>query len=565
MPYDLRTIKLPRLGDRALSSVVALLENGTTRRWLEPFMLRETGVYRLREASFRETPTFMPLHHPGRAPSPAAAKASLTVFQRLLESPDEASAGPLPSTLDFARAYRAGQTTPSRVAERVIAAIDASNSAPRPLRAVISSMDQDIRRQAAESEARLRKGRPLGPLDGVPVAIKDEIDALPYATTVGTQVYGQDASADHDATVVARLRAQGAVIIGKTNMHEIGIGVTGANTHHGHCHNPHNPDHYPGGSSSGSAAAVAAGLCPLAVAADGGGSVRIPAALCGVVGLKPTYGRVSEHGAFPLCWSVAHIGPIGMTVDDVALGYALMAGVDLLDPNTLDQPSLHLTDYLQPRLKDVRIGLYAPWFSHADREIVRNCHLAVEALRAQGATVVEVEIDDLELQRAAHAITISSEMLTAVQEEYLAQSSRFSPDTRLALGLARYFSNTDYLRAQRMRTRAIAIYEGVFQHIDLLITPTTGILAPRIHARDDESAEASLSTLTDLMRFAFPANLTGLPALTLPVEPAANGLPIGVQLMARPWQEHLLLRAGRAIESRFPRPRAAVSWNLLED
>jgi Asp-tRNA(Asn)/Glu-tRNA(Gln) amidotransferase A subunit family amidase len=158
----------------------------------------------------------------------------------------------------------------------------------------------------------------LGPLDGVPIAVKDELDQVPYATTAGTRFLGRE-PASSDATVVARLRSAGALLVGKTNMHEVGLGITGVNPHHGTSRNPYDPARITGGSSSGSAAAVAAGLCPIAVSADAGGSIRIPAALCGVVGLKPTFGRMSERGAAALCWSLAHIGVIGASSADVAL------------------------------------------------------------------------------------------------------------------------------------------------------------------------------------------------------------------------------------------------------
>jgi Asp-tRNA(Asn)/Glu-tRNA(Gln) amidotransferase A subunit family amidase len=578
MSYDLKSFKLPRLGDRALHSVVALLENQHARHMLESALLKETGVTLLRQEPFDEAPAFQPLHPVKRALAANTAKASLAVLQSVMGVAGKCPASPVPSVSDYVLAYRSGSTTPTRMAEQLITAIAESNAGKLPLHAVISTMDQDIRRQARESEQRFSEGKPLGLLDGVPVLVKDELNAVPYTTTAGTLVYGQDASVAQDATVVSRMRAEGAIIIGKANMHEIGIGVTGANVNYGHCRNPYAPHAYTGGSSSGSAAAVAAALCPLSIGADGGGSIRIPAALCGMVGLKPTFGRVSEYGAFPLCWSLAHIGPIGATVDDVALGYATMAGADIFDANTMLQPPVHLTDYLKRDLTGVKLGVFSPWFSHASREIVQNCQVAIEMLKALGATVQEISIDMLELQRVAHAVTISSEMLTAVQQEYLADPRKFAGDTRLALALARCFSSTDYIRAQRMRTRSIAQYYRIFQQVDMIVTPTTGIVAPPIMAKDDDSCEASLSVLTDLMRFCFVANLTGLPALTLPVQPVEAVLsgarhigaglsdsvyPVGLQLMAKPWHEHLLLRTARALESEITRTRPALRFSPL--
>ena len=560
MPYDLKSFHLPHLGDRALHSVVSLLENNYSCRLFEPLLIKETGAHLLRAHAFSEAPTFLPLHHVSRAPSASAAKASLATLQGLVDQVDKLPVAPVPSVFDYANAYRQGQLTPTQMADRLVQQIEASNQGKKPLHAIIATMDQDIRRQARESEKRLKAGKALSVLEGVPVAVKDELDAIPYTTTAGTIIFGQDGSAEQDSTVVARLRAAGAIIIGKANMHEIGIGVTGANVHYGHCRNPYDPDRYTGGSSSGSAAAVAAGLCPLAIGADGGGSIRIPAALCGMVGLKPTFGRVSKHGAFPLGWSVGHIGPIGATVDDVAIGYATMAGPDVLDAGSLQQPPPHLSDYLKTNLKGLKLGIFSPWFTHAAPEIVRHCQLAVEELKALGATVVEIEIDELELQRVAHAIVISTEMLCSMQPEYEADASRYAGDSRLALSIGRCFSSTDYIRAQRMRTRAIQAYEQLFQKVDVIVTPTTGILAPPILAKNDDSCEASLTTLTDLMRFAFVGNLTGLPALTVPVTPTETGMPVGLQLMGAPWQEHTLLRVGRALEQKIRRSAPKVRF-----
>ncbi|OZG71607.1 amidase [Hahella sp. CCB-MM4] len=560
MPYDLKSLKVPRLAGAPLKSIVALMENNYSRTLLSPALMKETGASKIRSTRLNTLPTFLPKHAYGRQLSAERAKSTLEIFAE----PDfQASESPLPSVMDYARAYRSGQIGPEEIADKVIAAITESDRKQPPLRAIITTFDQDIRHQASESAKRLANGQPLSLLDGVPVAIKDEIDAVPYATTVGTRVYGNDNSAEHDATVVARLRAAGAVIIGKANMQEIGIGVTGANSHHGHCRNPHNLHHYPGGSSSGSAASVAAGLCPVAIGADGGGSIRIPASLCGLAGLKPTWGRVSEHGAFPLCWSVAHIGPIGQTVDDVAMAYALIAGADPLDPYCVEQPLPHLSDYRNKDLSGLTIGVFSSWFSHASREVVQKCQLAVEKLKSLGVTVKTINIEDLDLQRIAHALTISSEMLAAVDMEHRHNSKVFALDTRLNLALAKVFSSTDYVKAQRVRTLAINEFNRVLQDVDMIVTPTTAITAPPVQQESDDSAESNIQVLTELMRFAFPANLTGLPALTVPVDYDEKGLPIGLQLMGKAWSEHLLLRCGKALEGLCERKRAAYSFNML--
>jgi len=313
--YDLRTINLPSLAGTKLRLAVELLDS-PLRRFLLPRLLREAGITWLRSQVFADPPTFAPRHWGG----PAQAGAMAVPQNEWPESSAESGTGfHFASVHDYARAYQENITSPEDVANRVLQAITASNEASPPLRAVIAVNRDDVLRQAEGATKRIRAGVALGIFDGVPVGVKDEVDMVPFPTTAGTAFLGRQ-QATTDATVVARLRSAGALLIGKTNMHEIGIGVTGLNPIHGTPRNPYAIDRHTGGSSSGSAAAVAAGLCPVAIAADGGGSIRIPAALCGVVGLKPTYGRISEHGAVPLCWSVAHIGPIAASVADTALG-----------------------------------------------------------------------------------------------------------------------------------------------------------------------------------------------------------------------------------------------------
>lgn len=563
MAYDLKSLRVPRLWGIPLKTLVTLLENGYSRKILENPLIKEAGVDKLRDLVLEDAPIMTPKYPKGRSMSAANAKETLEIFD---SQPFYEVGQPgfrFQSVFDFAKAYRNGSTTPVAVAEQVIAAIKASNEGKMPLRAIINSSEQDILNQAKASQKRIDEGSPLSILDGVPVAVKDEVDMVPYSTSVGTRIYGQNNSASDDATVVARLRAAGALLIGKANMHEIGIGVTGGNPHFGVCRNPYDPLHHTGGSSSGSASAVAAGLCPLSVGADGGGSVRIPAALCGVAGLKSTWSRVSEFGAAPLCWSVAHIGPLGATVDDVALGYSLMAGPDTQDSTTFEQPNVHLKDYLNQDLTGLRVGIFTPWFNHADKEVVEHCTTALKILESQGATRHEITIEQLDAQRIAHAVTISSEMLTAVEEEHKKDPSRFALDTRINLAIASTFTSTDYVKAQKIRGLAIKAFMDAFEDVDVIITPSSAIAAPAINSRALPEGESNLSDLTEIMRFATTANFTGLPALTINAGYTEKGLPVGVQLMGRPWEESLLLRMGRVIDRATPKQKPTVHFPLF--
>lgn len=563
MPYDLKSLRAPRLWGVPLKTLVSFLENGYSRKILEYPLIKEAGLDKLRDLEIENAPIMTPKYPKGRAMSAANAKQTLNIFDTLSLPTSTLPEFRFRTVFDFANAYRDGSTDPVSVAEQVIHAIEVSNEGKTPLRAIINSNEQDILRQAKASQKRIKEGKALSILDGVPVAVKDEIDMVPYSTSVGTRVYGQNHSAPCDATVVARLRAAGALLIGKANMHEIGIGVTGSNPHFGVCRNPYEPLHHTGGSSSGSASAVAAGLCPLSVGADGGGSIRIPAALCGVVGLKATWSRISEFGAAPLCWSVAHIGPMGATVDDVALGYSLMAGPDTNDEVTLEQPNLHLKDYLNEDLTGLRVGVFTPWFNHADKEVVEHCTHALKILERQGATRHEITIDDLDVQRVAHMVTISSEMLTAVEKEHKKDPSRFALDTRLNLAIAATFNSTDYVKAQKVRGLAIKAFMDAFEDVDVILTPSSAIPAPAINHKALPEGESNLSVLNEIMRFANTANFTGLPALSINAGYTEQGLPVGVQLMGRPWEESLLLRMGRVIDNAVETKKPKVHYSLF--
>ncbi|HEX7598629.1 MAG TPA: amidase, partial [Polyangia bacterium] len=431
-----------------------------------------------------------------------------------------------------------------------------------PLRAMINVKPEEVLRMARESAGRYRDRRPLGPLDGVPVAVKDELDMTPYPSTIGTSFLGQSPVAE-DATVVARVRQAGAMLIGKANMHEIGIGVTGQNPHHGTPRNPYDPAHYTGGSSSGPASAVAAGLCPLALGADGGGSIRIPSSLCGVVGLKSTFARLSEFGAAPLCWSVAHVGPLAASVADAALGYALMAGPDPREANSLRQPLPTLQGWDNTDIRGLRLGVYWPWFRHASPEVVAACEALLRQFERLGAQLCEVEIPDLEAARVAHVLTIAGEMASAMDCYHAEHGKQHGLDVRLNLALARSFTALDYVKAQRVRTRLIANFKRAFETVDVIVTPSTGVAAPLIPPTALPDGDSDLTTLTEIMRFATPANLTGLPAISFPAGYTPSGLPVGMQVIGRAWDEVTLLRLALVAEGLVERKAPQVFYKIL--
>ena len=542
--YQVAPLKAPRLAGAALRWFAAAAELPVVGAPLRKGMLDAAQMPAFRNARCDELPFLMP-PLPGEADGRVTPSAAPTAT--------EDSSG-------FAAGYRSGALSPVDVAERFLDCVKRGDAADPALRAFIAVDADDLRAQARAAAERYRAGRALGPLDGVPVAVKDELDQVPYPTTVGTRFLRQPAS--RDATAVARLRAAGALLVGKANMQEAGLGVTGINPHHGSPRNPHDPGRVTGGSSSGSAAAVAAGLCPVALCADAGGSIRVPSALCGVVGLKPTFGRVSEAGAAPLGWSVAHVGPIGATARDAALAYLAIAGPDPLDPNTLHQPP-PLPPQWEAGVEGLTIGVYRPWFEDAAPDIVAACRRTLDALASRGARVRDVEIPDLHLVRPAHLVTVAVEWAAAFGNPHRRHRRFFGHDVRLVLALANTLRPNDYVHAQRLRRRIHANFTEVLKEVDVIATPTTAITAPSLRPDALASGESDFTTLDLLSRFVTAANLTGHPAISFPAGYDGQGLPIGLQLIGRRWREDVLLRAAAAAEMIVDRRRPRVWFDLF--
>ncbi len=560
MTYDLRPMKAPRLAGMGLRAFTWAVESPLLRWALLPKLFADAGITDFRRRHLDEAPSVRPIlpgcgeigRDPGRMPT----------LGELSRTPRPSQDGfRFDNIIDFARAYQTGSANPLDVAERVLAAIEVGEQRSPAMRSMVTWSRDDLLAQAEASAQRHREGKTLGPLDGVPVAVKDEADALPFTTQVGSSVYRIEPT--EDATPVARLRAQGALIIGKASMHEVGLGVTGLNTHFGTPRNPYGINHYPGGSSSGSCAAVAQGLAPLSLGADGGGSIRIPASFCGLVGLKATWGRISEHGAAPLCWSVGHVGPIGASALDCALGYAVMAGPDPKDPNTLNQPQAHLDGFGSSSLKGLRMGIFTPWFDDASEPVVAACRALLDHFVELGAELVEVEIPDLELCRIAHMVTITSEMATSTEPKYIQSRGGFGLETRVNFLLARQFTGRDYVKAQQARTRITQHFLRVLSKVDVVVTPTAGITAPPIPKDALTAGESDLETLGRIMPFAPQANLTGLPAISFPAGYDSDNLPIGFQAIGRPWEEHVLLKMAHLAEGKVLKTAPEVHNRLL--
>ncbi len=409
--------------------------------------------------------------------------------------------------------------------------------------AFIAVAGQEALNAARQAAGAIAKGNYKGPLHGVPVALKDLFATAGLATTAGSKIMADYVPAE-DAEATARLRADGAIILGKLNMHEFAFGATGVNPHYGPALNPWDPDRITGGSSSGSAAAVAAGECPAALGTDTGGSIRIPASLCGVVGLKPTYGRVSRRGVVPLSWALDHVGPLTRTVEDAAIVLAAIAGHDPLDESSSQEP---VPDYQrgfkERKLKGLRIGVPREYFFEGvDAEVLAAVREAIRALGELGAELMETSLPHIAEASAAVSTIMLPEAL-AYHQRWLAERPQdYGDDVRQRLELGMTIPGVHYVQAQRLRQLIVQEWrQDVFEKVDLLATPATPIPAAPI-----ESSE--LQTTMMLVRFTNPFNLLGLPALSLPCGFTREGLPVGLQLVGRWFEEETLLRAAHAYE-----------------
>ncbi|ADU50612.1 Amidase [Thermaerobacter marianensis DSM 12885] len=401
----------------------------------------------------------------------------------------------------------------------------------------------------------------LGPLFGVPVALKDLIDVAGVPTTAGSRVRAGHV-ADRTATVVRRLEEAGAVIVGKTATHEFAFGATTDTPFHGPVHNPWNLDHSAGGSSGGSGAVVGAGLLPVALGTDTGGSIRIPAAACGTVGLKPTYGRVSRHGTVPLSWSLDHTGPLAASVADAARVLEVLAGPDPLDPAAVPVPAQGLLEAAAAGaagdLRGLRVGVLADWArDRVHPEVEQAFRDALRQLEALGAELVEIggPGGDGPAFPAAGVLTLVNRVLAlaeggAYHAATLArQAGDYSHEVRIRFELGQFLLARDYLLAQRLRAELARQATAVMEHCHVLVAPTLPIPAPRLGQPVWEPAGADPEPVPEAMiRLTAPFNVTGQPALSVPVAVGASGLPIGVQIVGRVFDEATVLRVGAALE-----------------
>lgn len=427
----------------------------------------------------------------------------------------------------------------------------------------------DVYRQSALSDARLAAdeiaaGRSRGPLHGLPVAIKDNIYTAARRTTMGSRIHA-DFVPDVDAGVVTRLAAAGAVAVGKTNMHEYALGGTTDNPHWGTCRNPWDLSRTPGGSSGGSAVAVATGMADYALGTDTSGSIRIPAAVCGIVGLKPTYGRVSRFGVFPEAWTLDHVGPMARTVYDAAVLLDAISGHDAQDPASLAAPPTAVATCLRDSCEGLVVGVEESFFfTDVDDVIAASVHEALGGIERLGARIVSVSVPRLRYTELALTIIDTSETSTVHHANLRDRPQDYGEDVRLLLECGELPSAVDYLEAQQIRRLLRQDAHDLFREVDVLVGPT---LPTRTQLVGDTFAllnNEPVVSIDAMIRLVGPASLLGLPCLSLPCG-LADGLPIGMQVIGPALGEQQVLDVGNAFERTRPlgdaRPTAYLAGN----
>jgi aspartyl-tRNA(Asn)/glutamyl-tRNA(Gln) amidotransferase subunit A len=464
----------------------------------------------------------------------------------------------------------AGLVTAAEVADAFLAAV---RDRDPTVRAFVHVNESDVRRQAAAVDARRTAGAPLGPLAGVPVAVKDVLCIHGQPTTCSSRIL-REFVPPYDAHVVERLRAADAVLIGKTNMDEFAMGSSTENSATQPTRNPWDPDRIPGGSSGGSAAAVAAGFAPLALGTDTGGSIRQPAALCGVVGLKPTYGRVSRYGLVAFASSLDQVGPFARTLADAALLLEVIAGHDPRDSTSVEKPVPAYSATLNDRVRGLRIGVPKEFFGEGlDPEVEAAVRLALKEYEQLGATLVDVSLPHSPYALAAYYIVAPAEASSnlarydgmhyghrtrepadLIGTYARSRSEGFGPEVQRRVMIGTYvlssgYADQYYHKALKVRRLVKRDYDEAFAACDVVMGPTTPTAAFRIGDKSDDPLAMYLSDV-----YTVSANLAGLPGVSVPCGFTAAGLPIGLQLLAPPFEEEKLLRAARMYE-------AATDWH----
>jgi aspartyl-tRNA(Asn)/glutamyl-tRNA(Gln) amidotransferase subunit A len=527
-------LPLTRVSGRALRTLVSIVHTAPGRKLAAHLYRHELGIDAARALDDSARRVLPRTSFPLRAREEHGRVSEQLAIPRVLPQARSARS--------FEEAYRERRLSPEQVAQRLFAHARELASRTPSLGPFVVFDEARAMRAAAESSERWMRGQPLGPLDGVPIPIKEEVDVEGLPARFGTGFLPMDPAAA-DCVAVARLRASGALIVGQTPMTEYGLWPLGANVHRQMPKNPLDPTRLAGGSSTGSGVAVSTGISPVALALDGGGSIRVPACYTGVFGIKPTFGRIPVGGESGTAGStLCHIGPIGISSYDLAIFLEAAAGADACDlASSAGRPlgKGELVEALGRGVRDLRIGIDDSLWSGLESSFEKPLRDALSALEREGARLVPVQ-----LPLAAHAapigyLTFAIEFyaaLRSVREQHL---NELGMDTQIVLGVVEGFRADDYVDAQRLRAGLRLELATVLREVDVLALPTTAGTAPSAGSSDEFLDPQALD---QACRYAFLGNLTGLPAATAPVGYASDGLPVGLQIIGDAWDEAAVLQ-----------------------
>ncbi len=449
--------------------------------------------------------------------------------------------------MTITEAAHALQTAEISSVELVRASLESIDRLNPKLNAFITVNPDAVLRQAEEMDRRRASGAPCGPLCGIPVALKDVFRTRGIRTTCGSKIFA-DHVPDYDSAVAQKLDAAGAILIGKTGLHEFAYGITSNNPHFGTIRNPWNPDAIPGGSSGGSGVAVAAEMVFAAMGTDTGGSIRIPAAYCGAVGLKPTAGRVSRFGVMPLDFSLDHAGPLARSVRDAALILNVIAGYDHRDDTSSHRPVEDYTPPAEPSMRGIRVGWPENFFfERIEPEVKSAVERAAKLARELGADIIPLRLPDIEAINLTGRVILMSEA-SALLARFLDRREEIGEDVRLLLEQGCLLPATYYINAQRLRRQMQREFASIWARVDCLFTPTAPITAPAIGATTVPIDGGSEDVRIASTRFARAFNVLGIPAISIPCGISQAGMPIGLQIVTKAFGESSLLRIADAME-----------------
>ena len=449
------------------------------------------------------------------------------------------------SIAQLSAAYRDKSLSPVEVTEACLDRISTQND---KVNAFVLVCAEEARAEAKAAEAEIAAGNWRGPLHGVPIGHKDLYQTAGIRSTSASRLL-ENHVPEEDATSVARLKAAGVIMVGKLNTHEFAYGPTNDSSMFGPCRNPWNTERFSGGSSGGSGAAVALGMCAGATGSDTGGSIRIPSACCGITGLKPTYGRSSRAGIYPLCWTMDHAGPMTRSAEDAALMFQPMPGPDGRDASVPDRETPDYAAALTGEVKGLRIGVPKHYFfDRSMPEVASAAEAAREVLEGAGAELREIDIAHIDHAAAAAMVIYLSEG-TSYHEDHIATIGELYTDqVRLFLALGNYVLAKDYLHAQRYRTLLGHAMADVLTEVDVMAMPTLPLTAQAIGQENIEIRGQSESVFGAILRNTEPFDLTGLPVLSVPCGFDSDGMPISLQIAGRPFDEASVLNVGHAYQ-----------------